>query len=133
MRKMVLTLAILGGLFGFTGAMAHDELNEPNRDCSAGPILSDQENYVAVCIQDVGLVFLGSNGEGGGTIAVDGAKQMGPTSGGPETWLDGYLRVDADDNEGVHVYCAGNGAFETGAQADDELFLLNENGDCGTP
>jgi hypothetical protein len=132
MRKMAITLAIVAGMFGFSGAMAHDEIDEPTRDCSE-PVQTDESSYIGVCIQDVGFVFLGSNDDGGGTIAVDGAKEMGPTSGGPETWLDGYLRIDADDNEGLHVYCAGNGSFENGAQPDDELVLMNAEGDCGAP
>lgn len=130
MRKMVILLALVAAAFGFTGAMAHDELNEPVRDCS-NPVQTDEATYIGVCVQGVGFVYAGSNDNGGGTIAVDGAKEMGGTSGGPESWLDGYLRVDADDDQGLHVYCAGNGAFETGDQADDELVLLNSEGDCG--
>lgn len=132
MRKMLFSLALVAGLFGFSGALAHDETNEPHRDCGDAPAAYG-DDYVGVCIQDVGLVQAGSNGEGGGYITADGAKEMGPTEGGPETWLDGYLLVTADDDEGVHVYCAGNGSYETGAQADDELVLLNDEGDCFAP
>jgi hypothetical protein len=130
MRKIVILLAIVGAVFGFSGAMAHDQIDEPTRDCTE-PVQTDESSYIGVCIQDVGFVFLGSNGEGGGTIAVDGAKEMGGPTGGPESYLDGYIMVTGDDTPDGNIYCSGNGQFEEGAQEDDSIFL--NGGDCLNP
>jgi hypothetical protein len=132
MRKMIFAIALVAGLFAFSGAMAHDETDEPHRNCGDTPAVQG-DDYAGLCLQDVGLIQAGSNGEGGGYITADGAAEMGSADDSPDQWLDGYVLVTADDNEGVHVYCAGNGSFENGAQADDELVLLNADGDCLSP
>jgi hypothetical protein len=131
MRKMAILLVLVTAVFGLSGAMAHDGSGEAHRDCGTDPVTTDQESFIQVCIQDVGLVRLASDGNGGGYVAVDGAAEMGEDEGGPESWLDGYILITGNDEPNGNVYCAGNGAYEDGAQDDDAIFL--NGGDCLNP
>jgi hypothetical protein len=126
-----------------TAAFAHSPPEqEPQRECHAyrpNPIVppwspvearpdANDDNYVGVCT-GLGVVRVGTT-DNGFFITADGSR-------GADVWFEhepkelhytkGYVLVKTDEQGDVHVYCAGGGQYEDGAQPDDELLT----GDCG--
>jgi hypothetical protein len=144
MRKAFALVALLSATFSLSSALGHngEDAKSADRPCyaSSDPVVVEQDtdsngaDFIGVCT-DYGVVRAGVNfDEESGFIAADGSPAAGSEDpadeDNPAEWGDGYLLLTGNSEGAFHVYCAGNGDYEDGAQPDDELAPA---GDCLNP